>query len=75
LIRAPSRRSAAAPSRPYAARRARARRAGLRASALNLNRDDPEVREIRMRLEGEFRIRYIAKLPDAVYVMSALEKK
>ena len=35
----------------------------------------PGVREIRIRLEGEFRILYIAKLPDAVYVLSAFEKK
>lgn len=35
----------------------------------------PGVREIRIRQEGEFRILYIAKLPDAVYVLSAFEKK
>jgi phage-related protein len=35
----------------------------------------PGVREIRIRLEGQFRILYIANLPDAVYVLCAFEKK
>ena len=35
----------------------------------------PGVREIRVRLEGQFRILYIARLPDAVYVLFAFEKK
>jgi predicted XRE-type DNA-binding protein len=35
----------------------------------------PGVREIRIRLEGQFRILYVSKLPDAVYVLCAFEKK
>ena len=35
----------------------------------------PGVREVRIRVEGQFRILYIAKLPDAIYVLCAFEKK
>jgi phage-related protein len=33
------------------------------------------VREIRIHQAGEFRVLYIAKLPEAIYVSSAFEKK
>lgn len=35
----------------------------------------PGVREVRIRVEGQFRILYIAKFPDAIYVLCAFEKK
>jgi phage-related protein len=35
----------------------------------------PGVREIRIHQAGEFRVLYVAKLPEAVYVLSAFEKK
>jgi phage-related protein len=35
----------------------------------------PGVREIRIRQAGEFRVLYVAKLPEAIYVLSAFEKK
>jgi phage-related protein len=33
------------------------------------------VREIRVHQEGEFRVLYVAKLSEAVYVLNAFEKK
>jgi phage-related protein len=33
------------------------------------------VREIRIHHEGEFRVLYVANLPEAIYVLSAFEKK
>jgi phage-related protein len=33
------------------------------------------VAEIRIRVEGAFRILYLAKLPEAVYVLHAFQKK
>jgi phage-related protein len=35
----------------------------------------PGVREIRIRQAGEFRVLYMANLPEAIYVLSAFEKK
>jgi len=35
----------------------------------------PGVREIRIHEEGEFRVLYVANLSDAIYVLSAFEKK
>ncbi len=35
----------------------------------------PGVREIRIHQAGEFRVLYVANLPEAVYVLSAFEKK
>jgi phage-related protein len=35
----------------------------------------PGVREIRIHQGGEFRVLYVANLPEAVYVLSAFEKK
>jgi phage-related protein len=35
----------------------------------------PGVREIRIMHEGQFRVVYIAKLADAVYVLHAFQKK
>jgi phage-related protein len=35
----------------------------------------PGVREIRIHRAGEFRVLYVANLPEAVYVLSAFEKK
>ena len=35
----------------------------------------PGVREIRIMHEGQFRVIYIAKLLDAVYVLHAFQKK
>ena len=35
----------------------------------------PGVREIRIQQAGEFRVLYVANLPEAVYVLSAFEKK
>ena len=33
------------------------------------------VREVRIHQSGEFRVLYVAKLPEAIYVLSAFEKK
>jgi len=33
------------------------------------------VREIRIHQDGEFRVLYVAKFPEAIYVLSAFEKK
>jgi phage-related protein len=33
------------------------------------------VREIRVRIDGAFRVIYVAKFPEAVYVLHAFEKK
>jgi phage-related protein len=33
------------------------------------------VREIRIRQAGAFRVLYVANLPEAIYVLSAFEKK
>jgi len=33
------------------------------------------VREIRIHQAGEFRVLYVANLPEAIYVLSAFEKK
>jgi phage-related protein len=33
------------------------------------------VREIRIHEDGEFRVLYVAKFPEAIYVLSAFEKK
>ena len=33
------------------------------------------VREIRIHHDGEFRVLYVAKFPEAIYVLSAFEKK
>ncbi len=33
------------------------------------------VREIRIHHDGEFRVLYVAKLPEAIYVLNAFEKK
>jgi phage-related protein len=33
------------------------------------------VREVRIHREGEFRVLYVANLPEAIYVLSAFEKK
>ena len=33
------------------------------------------MREIRIHQAGEFRVLYVANLPEAVYVLSAFEKK
>jgi phage-related protein len=35
----------------------------------------PGVREIRIHQDGEFRVLYVAKLPEAIYVLNAFEKK
>jgi len=35
----------------------------------------PGVREIRIHQAGEFRVLYVANLPEAIYVLSAFEKK
>ena len=35
----------------------------------------PGVREMRIHQAGEFRVLYVANLPEAVYVLSAFEKK
>jgi len=35
----------------------------------------PGVQEIRIRTEGEFRVLYVAKYAEAVYVLHAFEKK
>ena len=35
----------------------------------------PGVREIRIHQAREFRVLYVANLPDAIYVLSAFEKK
>jgi phage-related protein len=33
------------------------------------------VRELRIHQDGEFRVLYVAKFPEAIYVLSAFEKK
>ena len=35
----------------------------------------PGVREIRIHVEGEFRVIYIAKFEEAIYVLHAFQKK
>jgi phage-related protein len=35
----------------------------------------PGVREIRIHQAGEFRVLYLANLPEAIFVLSAFEKK
>ena len=35
----------------------------------------PGVREMRIHQSGEFRVLYVANLPEAIYVLSAFEKK
>ena len=35
----------------------------------------PGVREIRIHQAGEFRVLYVANLPEAIYVLSAFEKR
>ena len=35
----------------------------------------PGVQEIRIHQSGEFRVLYLANLPEAIYVLSAFEKK
>ena len=35
----------------------------------------PGVREVRIHIEGEYRVFYVASFPEAVYVLHAFEKK
>ena len=40
-----------------------------------MNRSGPGVREIRIQYEGQFRVIYIAKFSESIYVLHAFRKK